>query len=82
MKTLKSLTILITLFFFTSSSFAADETIEMLNKLGKEHMVYSQKIVNIFQKISKAAMPYLGVEPLIVHRKASRSLNNVRGGAY
>ena len=23
------------------------ETIEMLNKLGKEHMVYSKKIVNI-----------------------------------
>ena len=47
MKTLKSLTILITLFFFTSSSFAADETIEMLNKLGKESMVYSKKIVRI-----------------------------------
>ena len=36
MKTLKNLTVLITLLFFTSSSFAADETIEMLNKLGKE----------------------------------------------
>ena len=39
-------------------------------------------ISNDFQKISKAAMPYLGVEPLIVHRKASRSLNNVKGGAF
>ena len=47
MKTLKSLTILITLLLFTSSSFAADETIEMLNKLGKESMVYSKKIVRI-----------------------------------
>ena len=47
MKTLKNLTILITLLFFTSSSFAADETIEMLNKLGKESMVYSKKIVRI-----------------------------------
>ena len=47
MKTLKSLTILITLLFFTSGSFAADETIEMLNKLGKESMVYSKKIVRI-----------------------------------
>ena len=47
MKTLKSLTILITLLFFTSSSFAADETIEMLNKLDKESMVYSKKIVRI-----------------------------------
>ena len=47
MKTLKSFTILITLLFFTSSSFAADETIEMLNKLNKESMVYSKKIVRI-----------------------------------
>ena len=47
MKTLKSLTILITLLFFTSGSFAADETIEMLNKLEKESMVYSKKIVRI-----------------------------------
>ena len=47
MKTLKSLTILITLLSFTSGSFAADETIEMLNKLGKESMVYSKKIVRI-----------------------------------
>ena len=47
MKTLKSLTILITLLLFTSASFAADETIEMLNKLGKESMVYSKKVVRI-----------------------------------
>ena len=47
MKTLKNLTVLITLLFFASSSFAADETIEMLNKLGKESMVYSKKVVRI-----------------------------------
>ena len=47
MKTLKSLTILITLLLSTSASFAADETIEMLNKLEKESMVYSKKIVRI-----------------------------------
>ena len=47
MKTLKNLTVLITLLFFASSSFAADETIEMLNKLEKESMVYSKKIVRI-----------------------------------
>ena len=47
MKTLKNLTVLITLLFFASSSFAADETIEMLNKLNKESMVYSKKIVRI-----------------------------------
>ena len=41
---------LITLFFilfFAQSALAADQTIEMLNKLGKENMVYSKKIVNI-----------------------------------
>ena len=41
----------IALFLFillnSQPSFGADQTIEMLNKLGKEHMVYSQKIVNI-----------------------------------
>ena len=47
MKTLKNLTVLITLLFFASNSFAADETIEMLNKLDKESMVYSKKIVRI-----------------------------------
>ena len=47
MKTLKSLTILITLLLFTSNSIAADETIEMLNKLDNESMVYSKKIVRI-----------------------------------
>ena len=41
---------LITLFyisFLLQPVIAADQTIEMLNKLGKEHMVYSKKIVNI-----------------------------------
>ena len=47
MKTSKNIIISIILLFFTSSSFAADETIEMLNKLGKESMVYSKKIVRI-----------------------------------
>ncbi len=47
MKTLKNLTVLITLLFLASNSFAADETIEMLNKLDKESMVYSKKIVRI-----------------------------------
>ena len=31
----------------TSSALAANETIEMLNKLGKETMVFSKKIVNV-----------------------------------
>ena len=37
----------ISLLLFSSNSMAADETIEMLNKLGKESMVYSKKIVKI-----------------------------------
>jgi len=37
----------ISLFLFSSNSMAADETIEMLNKLGKESMVYSKKVVKV-----------------------------------
>ena len=37
----------ISLFLFSSNSIAADETIEMLNKLGKESMVYSKKVVRV-----------------------------------
>ena len=33
--------------FFTTHLIAADATVEMLNKLNKEHMVYSKKIVRI-----------------------------------
>ena len=38
---------LIIFFLLSSSLFAADETIEMLNKLGKENMVFSKKIVKV-----------------------------------
>ena len=44
---MKKLIILISVLFITQAATAADQTIEMLNKLGKEHMVYSKKIVNI-----------------------------------
>jgi len=47
---MKNLKILITAFillFFTSNLFAADVTIDMLNKLGKESMVYSKKIARV-----------------------------------
>ena len=37
----------VTLFFLPNLAIAADVTIEMLNKQGKESMVYSQKIVNV-----------------------------------
>ena len=47
MKTLKILITTFILLFFTSNSFAADATIEMLNKLGKESMVYSKKIARV-----------------------------------
>ena len=38
---------LIFVLFISQSAFAADQNIEMLNKLGKENMVYSKKIVKI-----------------------------------
>ena len=44
---MKKLILTLCVLFFSQQSFGADQTIEMLNKLGKEHMVYSQKIVNI-----------------------------------
>ena len=47
MKTIKILITAFILLFFTSSSFAADVTIDMLNKLGKESMVYSKKIARV-----------------------------------
>ena len=40
-------TIFFSLVFLRSISFAADSTVEMLNKQGKESMVFSQKIVKI-----------------------------------
>ena len=46
-KNLIKFIISISLFLFSSNSMAADETIEMLNKLGKESMVYSKKIVRV-----------------------------------
>ena len=47
MKSTKHIIISIILFLFASNTFAADETIEMLNKLDNESMVYSKKIVRI-----------------------------------
>ena len=47
MKSLLKILILVTLFFLPNLAMAADVTIEMLNKQGKESMVYSQKIVNV-----------------------------------
>ena len=38
---------IIIFFLLSSGLFAADETIEMLNKQGKESMVYSKKIIRI-----------------------------------
>ncbi len=47
MKMFKNITAIFAFLFLTSNSFAADVTIEMLNKLGKESMVYSEKVVRI-----------------------------------
>ena len=47
MKTIKNFTTLIALLFLTSNSFAGDVTIEMLNKLDNESMVYSKKVVRV-----------------------------------
>jgi len=47
MKIIKYFVSLIILTIFSTSAFAASETIEMLNKQGKETMVYSKKVVKI-----------------------------------
>ena len=44
---MKKLIILFLSLLIAQSAFATDETIEMLNKLDKEHMVYSKKIVKV-----------------------------------
>tara|TARA_Y100000748_G_scaffold10507_1_gene8898 strand:+ start:49 stop:483 length:435 start_codon:yes stop_codon:yes gene_type:complete len=47
MQSLLKTLVLVTLFFVPNLAMAADVTIEMLNKQGKESMVYSQKIINV-----------------------------------
>ena len=47
MKLLKNLIILSTILLVSSHAFAEDTTIEMLNKLDNESIVYSKKIVKI-----------------------------------
>ena len=47
MKITKYLLSVIILFIFSTNAFAANETIEMLNKQDKERMVYSKKVVKI-----------------------------------
>ena len=47
MKSLIKILTYVTLLFLPNFVLAADTTIEMLNKQGKESMVYSQKIVNV-----------------------------------
>ena len=47
MQSLLKILVLVTLFFLPNLAMGADVTIEMLNKQGKESMVYSQKIVNV-----------------------------------
>tara|TARA_X000000368_G_scaffold294029_1_gene233912 strand:+ start:821 stop:1255 length:435 start_codon:yes stop_codon:yes gene_type:complete len=47
MKLTKYLLSVIILFIFSTNAFAANETIEMLNKQDNERMVYSKKVVKI-----------------------------------
>ena len=47
MKLIKNTIILLIILFSPTISFAEDLTVEMLNKLGKESMVYSKKILRI-----------------------------------
>ena len=47
MKLIKYFASLIILTSFSTIAFAANETIEMLNKQGKEMMVYSKKVVKV-----------------------------------
>ena len=47
MKLIKYFASLIILTSFSTIAFAANETIEMLNKQGKETMVYSKKVVKV-----------------------------------
>ena len=44
---MKKISLFLFVFFISQPSFGADQTIEMLNKLGKENMVYSKKIVKV-----------------------------------
>ena len=44
---MKKIIISFFILLISQSAFAADQTIEMLNKLGKENMVFSKKIVNV-----------------------------------
>tara|TARA_B100001146_G_C15898514_1_gene313455 strand:+ start:69 stop:494 length:426 start_codon:yes stop_codon:yes gene_type:complete len=44
---MKKITLFLFILFISQPSFGANQNIEMLNKLGKEYMVYSKKIVNI-----------------------------------
>ena len=44
---MKKITLFLFILFISQPSFGADQSIEMLNKLGKEHMLYSKKVVNI-----------------------------------
>jgi pseudoazurin len=47
MKNLKNLALILISILFSTNALAQDETIEMLNKLDKEIMVYSKKVVRV-----------------------------------
>ena len=47
MKNFKNLALILISILFSTNALAQDETIEMLNKLDKENMVYSKKVVRV-----------------------------------
>ena len=47
MKNFKNLALILISILFSTNALAQDETIEMLNKLDKETMVYSKKVVRV-----------------------------------
>lgn len=47
MRNLKNLALILISILFSTNALAQDETIEMLNKLDKETMVYSKKVVRV-----------------------------------
>ena len=44
--------------FFSSSAIAQNHTIDMLNKLGKERMVFSKKVISVKCRFFLAFLPW------------------------
>ena len=85
---MKKIIILISFLLVAQSCSAADQTIEMLNKLGKEHMVYSKKIAKVIIKppiivlvVGTSLIPKIGSQTRKIPPKTSVKDNKVRSAA-